>query len=67
MILEKALEITMIRNHELPRINITVLNAVIEREKSKSEGDYILHKYSRSEYIEAYETILHEIEIERGI
>jgi len=58
MLIERACEITGIRVNELSRINAAVLKDIIRSEKANAESDYILHRYSKAEYVEAYETIL---------
>lgn len=62
MLIDRACEITGIRMHELNRVSLTALEAVIRQEKAARESDYILRRYTKAEYIEAYETIKAEAE-----
>ena len=57
MLIDRACEITGIRMHELNRVSLTALEAVIRQERATPEGDYILKRHTKAEYIEAYETI----------
>ncbi len=58
MLIERACKITGIRANELSRINAAALKDIIRSEKANAESNYILRRYSKAEYVEAYETIL---------
>lgn len=62
MLIDRACQITGIRMSELNRVSITALKAVIKSEKANPEIDYICKKYTKAEYVEAYETILTAVE-----
>lgn len=61
MLIDRACVITGIRMNELNRVSLTALEAVIQQEKARSEGDYLLYRYTKAEYVEAYETIKNHV------
>lgn len=67
MTIEKACEITGIRMHELSRVSLTALSKIIRAEKLRPESDYVLCKYTKTEYVEAYETILNNAKEENNM